>query len=66
MHPVPRIWEFRHRPQGHMKNNKVYTLPPIVMVVRLQEKKYSKMIKVRILIYILKIIKKYMRNQRLL
>ena len=66
MHPVPRIWEFRHIPQGHMKNNKVYTLPPIVMVVRLQEKKYSKMIKVRILIYILKIIKKYMRNQRLL
>ena len=66
MHPVPRILEFRHRPQGHMINNKVYTLPPMEMVVRLQEKKYSKMIKVRILIYILKIIKKYMRNQRLL
>ena len=66
MHPVPRILEFRHRPQGHMINNKVYTLPRIEMVFPLQEKKYSKTIKMRILIYILKIIKKYMRNQRLL
>ena len=37
------------------------------MVVRLQEKKYSKVvIRVMILIYILKIKKKYMRNKRLL
>ena len=65
MHPVPRIWEFRQ--QGHMINNKVYTLPRIEMVVRIQEKKYSKVvIRVMILIFILKIKKKYMRNKRLL
>ena len=45
MHPVPRILEFRHRPQGHMINNKVYTLPPMEMVVRLQEKNIPRWLK---------------------